>query len=163
MAKTVTVDEHHKMIVSEEDYGFASQNKWRMSSHKHQPYVQLYGTTYYAHRLIAERASIGINEDIDHINGDTLDNRRSNLRAASRKDNIRNQKTRSLETKTSKFKGVSWFKRDSCWLANIHVDYKTKNLGYYTTEEDAARAYDRAALKFFGAFARTNFPRSDYE
>lgn len=57
---------------------------------------------------------------------------------------------------TSQYLGVSWFKRDACWKAFIYVDKKQKHLGYYQSEIDAARAYNVAALKYHGEFARLN-------
>lgn len=93
--------------------------------------------------------------EVDHRNGDGLDNRRDNLRYATR---ARNTANRASVGGSSRFKGVSWSKRDKIWYANICVNYRTIYLGTYRNEEDAARAYDAAAKKYFGAFARPNFP-----
>lgn len=114
------------------------------------------------HRVILERKlnrKLLKGEECDHINGNPLDNRRDNLRACSHSQNLKNQNRRS--TNTSGYTGVSYFGYDSRsrkWNANIKVNYKSINLGYYATAEEAARAYDKAAREYFGKFARLNFP-----
>ena len=85
---------------------------------------------------------------VDHANGDGLDNRRVNLRLASMTENARNQRVR---LHSSQYKGVSAFRRTHRWTAAIH-------LGYFLTERAAAEAYDDAARRLFGEFARCNFP-----
>lgn len=93
--------------------------------------------------------------DVDHINGDRTNNRWSNLRAASRQQNLRNMQMRTRQN-TSGFKGVSWISRCSLWHAAIGIDRKNKSLGYFRDPVSAARAYDAAAINRFGEFARTN-------
>lgn len=93
---------------------------------------------------------------VDHINGDTLDNRRSNLRLATPSQNQGNRAKQAHAT--SKFKGVSWHKKAGKWRATISVNRKQIHLGFYTQQEHAALAYDEAARHHFGEFARPNFP-----
>lgn len=99
----------------------------------------------------------------DHINHDLLDNRRGNLRLATRSQNGKNRrKPDSFAGKqcTSKYKGVVFQPRQgrkSHWLAQIRVNGKTNCLGYHPTEVEAALAYDTAAKTSFGEFAKTNF------
>ena len=95
-------------------------------------------------------------QDVDHINGDPLDNRRANLRLCTRSQN--NANTRLSSTNTSGFKGVSWFKRTGRWRAMISLENCQLGLGYYDDLIDAAHAYDGAARYFFGEFANPNFP-----
>lgn len=107
----------------------------------------------YLHRLIVGAAP-GL--EVDHINGDTLDNRRANLRVCTRAENARNLAKRPGGS--SRFKGVSWSSGDRRWRAFIRVDRRQISLGSFRAEQDAARAYDDAAIREFGEFARTNFP-----
>lgn len=109
-------------------------------------------TTLYMHRLILGAPS---GADVDHINNDGLDNRRANLRLASRSQNLANTRKRA-GTYTSQFKGVYRARRK--WAASIKVNQVRKSLGEYHSEEDAARAYDAAARAAWGPFARLNFP-----
>ena len=95
-------------------------------------------------------------EDVDHINRDCLDNRRENLRKATHQQNTMNSPSRKG---SSRFKGVSWDRRRNCWIACIRDNYRTVHLGGFAVEEDAARAYDEAARRLHGEFARVNFPR----
>lgn len=90
----------------------------------------------------------------DHINRDRLDNRRCNLRKATRSQNTANSKMPS--TNTSGYKGVYYRKEQNRWRASIRVDGKLMSLGQYGSAEDAAKAYNDAALKHFGEFAFLN-------
>jgi hypothetical protein len=91
---------------------------------------------------------------VDHKNGDGLDNRRANLRLCTTQTNAMNQRA-GRKNKTSRYKGVSKHK-DGGWSALICHNYKSQYLGYFKSEIDAARAYDRKALELFGEFARIN-------
>jgi hypothetical protein len=93
---------------------------------------------------------------IDHANGVRTDNRWANLREATRTEQNRNKAAHS--DSTSRFIGVSFRPDRGKWRANIFVDGKQVSLGVFTDEEEAARAYDIAAAKHFGNFARLNFP-----
>lgn len=90
---------------------------------------------------------------VDHANGDGLDNRRSNLRPATRSQNAQNT---HAATGSSGFKGVAWHRKNRKWQARITVAGVTKSLGYFHDAEEAAKAYDAAALDAFGEFAFTN-------
>lgn len=95
--------------------------------------------------------------ETDHIDGDGLNNRRSNLREASRGENKRNQ--RRYQSNTSGFKGVSWHRGHEKWSAYIGLDGKLRHLGYFLSAEEAARVRDDAARGLHGDFATLNFPR----
>jgi hypothetical protein len=100
---------------------------------------------------------------VDHKNLNSLDNRKENLRLATHGENMCNRGKR--ENTSSPYKGAR-YKKDCCrrkhWQGMITVAGKRINLGHFLTEVEAARAYDRAAIKFHGEFARLNFPREDY-
>lgn len=106
------------------------------------------------HRIIIS-APDGV--EVDHIDGDGLNNRRSNLRLCTHQENLRNRRTWGL----SRFRGVG-FKNDhwrkSKWYARIAVDGRAQCLGHFRTPEEAAIAYDEAAARLFGEFAKFNFP-----
>lgn len=89
---------------------------------------------------------------IDHVNGDSLDNRMDNLRICSQQQNNCNRKSPNVK-KTSKFKGVYWHSQNNCWIAQC----KRIHLGRFATQELAAKAYDIAAKEQFGDYACTNF------
>lgn len=107
------------------------------------------------HRVILER-SLGRKllkeEDVDHISMDGLDNRRSNLRVATRSQNSQN--TPKRRNNTSGYKGVIWHKRNKKWYARIGYKGKSISLGLHDTPEQAYEAYKRAALELFGEYAR---------
>lgn len=96
---------------------------------------------------------------VDHINGNGLDNRRANLRPATASQNQANQRMR--RDNRSGFRGVQHAPRGR-WRALIVAKGQRISLGYYDAREDAARAYDVAAIQHFGEYARTNFPRENY-
>lgn len=95
---------------------------------------------------------------VDHANGDGLDNRRANLREATRQQNAQNRRRRC--DNRAGFKGVSKvYRRRNLWRAVIHVRGQQVSLGCFRTPEEAALAYDTAARDLFGEFAALNFPR----
>lgn len=141
-------------LVDDEDAAMVTQYKWvaRESRNKRTFYAQrnvlLEGgrrTTQQMHQLIM--GAIGV----DHINGNGLDNRRSNLRVATQSQNSANSGPRS-----GRYKGVT--RRGSRWRAQIRIDWHQMQIGTYDTAEDAARAYDRHAFEAWGEFAYLNFP-----
>lgn len=91
----------------------------------------------------------------DHINHDTLDNRRFNLRVCTKSENAMN----IIKTKlaSSKYKGVYWDKRIKKWVARVHYNYNYNHVGNFDNETDAAKAYDKKDIEIFGEFANTNF------
>jgi hypothetical protein len=122
---------------------------------------------YYLHNLVWERvndAALPKGFLVDHINQDKLDNRRENLRMASRSDNEANKKKRRTQSggkTTSSYKGVTKMKGDRTkpWRCTITISTVQEALGCYATEEEAARAYDKAAVEKFDEFAYLNFPK----
>lgn len=89
---------------------------------------------------------------IDHINGDSLDNRIENLRPATQSQNCANQGLK--KNNTSGIKGVRYRKDTNKWTAHVMVNRKNISLGCYGTIEEAAIAYEIGAKKFFGEFAK---------
>jgi hypothetical protein len=110
--------------------------------------------------ILLHRVILGDPPDhkVDHINGDTLDCRRSNLRRATSVENGRNR-TRISRRNTSGYHGVTWHKRAGKWQAGIRIEGRFIYLGLFDDPEPAAAAYDEAAREHFGEFApQLNFP-----
>lgn len=91
---------------------------------------------------------------VDHVDHNTLNNQKSNLRICT---NTQNQGNSKPCISTSKYKGITWYKRDKKWEAQIKINYKTIHLGRFNSEIEAAKVYDIAAKKHFGEFAYLNF------
>lgn len=158
MTKEIPLTQGKVAIVDNDVYEWASQWKW---------YAQKHRNTYYVRRGVWQTGkvlSVNLHREImnapkgvqvDHINGDGLDNRRSNLRLATNTENSCNQSKQS--NNTSGFKGVYWHKVVKKWQVCIRKNYHLIYIGYYNTPEEAALAYDKAALEHFGEFAKTNY------
>jgi hypothetical protein len=115
----------------------------------------------YVHRIVMQRilgTNIPSGSKVDHINGNGLDCRRSNLRLVTHAQNLANRP--GWKTSSSKFKGVTFNKQRQLWQSKITVSAKTKHLGYFANEIDAAKAYDSAAKELFRDCAYTNFKES---
>lgn len=93
---------------------------------------------------------------VDHINNNGLDNRKENVRLATRAQNNYNRKKYDNNSR-SKYKGVSFKKKNRKWSAQIGLNNKMLFLGYFKKEIDAAKKYDKAARKYHGQFANLNF------
>lgn len=102
------------------------------------------------HRLFSPEA-----EQVDHINNIKHDNRRENLRPVTNAQNQMNQ-PKCKKPKSSRYKGVCWYKTSEKWMSRIGINKKSKHLGYYITEEEAALAYNKAASFYFGEYANLN-------
>lgn len=110
------------------------------------------GVDMYMHVLLAGPVPTG--KEVDHRNGDTLDNRRANMRVCTRRQNYRNRGKRP--NCTSRFKGVCRLKGCDRWRAYIRTASGFRHLGTFSREEDAAKAYNRAAIRYFKLFALLN-------
>ena len=152
MAREIQLTRGFVTLVDDWNYEWLNNYKW----YAHQGYAVSTGLnvlgTLRMHRVIL-RLAYGDTRHVDHTNHNTLDNREDNLRVCNHMENQRNQKARAG---TSRFKGVHWAKDRCRWRAQIRFEKRLKALGYYFNEEDAARAYDEAALRHFGEFAATN-------
>ena len=156
---TIPLSQGRFAKVDPEDYIWLSQFRWHCKNNINAVYAVRTITQngkskrIYMHRLIANTPA---HLFCDHINHDGLDNRKKNLRNCTLRQN--NANSRSSASSSSKYKGVSWSKAKSRWSAYIKKDGKQFFLGYFHSETEAARAYDRKAKEFFGRFANLNFP-----
>lgn len=159
-AKWISLTKNKYALVDEDDYNKVMEHNWCVCN-GYAAYAKYINKKYVfikMHRFILNAPD---DKHVDHINGDTLDNRKSNLRLCSHFENSKNQKKRTNKT-TSQFKGVHFWKRDNNWRASIKLDGKTKHIGYFDTEEAAAKAYDIAAIQYYKEFAKTNFSKENY-
>lgn len=148
----------HVVIVDAADYEWLSQWKWHALNNHGRGRYAIRGekaedgkqVTVYMHRLIM---SAGKGILVDHINGDGLDNRRINLRLATRHENMRNQHN---QRSNSGYRGVSWHRTRKKWGARIRYANKLWHLGWFDDPKEAALAYNKAALEYFGEFASPN-------
>lgn len=162
--KEIPLTRGYVALVDDEDYERVSAHKWCAAVQRRAD-----GTF----RVYAVRNDVRINGKqqkirlhrfiltapcgmvVDHINGNTLDNRRANMRICSHAENGCNR--RAQGGGKSYFKGVVWNKQRGKWEAQVWSKGRRVYAGLFTCEEDAARAYDAKATRLFGEFAKTNF------
>jgi hypothetical protein len=138
-------------VVSIEDAHFLRERAWSADENKKKKSVYAVADKMKLHRRILQ-----IDGRVDHENGVGLDNRRENLRPATNRQNGQNARARTGGT--SKYKGVCWVTSEQVWMAYIRIDGKHTVLGRFRDEIFAAKKYDEAAVKYFGPYARLNFP-----
>jgi hypothetical protein len=146
-------------VVGDEDFDYLSQFKWYSVGHDGKEYAARYGGRNKGlaqhirmHRVVLNAPN---GTEVDHVNRDRLDNRKLNLRLATRSQNGSNRDKFAGRTHSA-FKGVTYHKRDRCWQATICVNGDYIHLGYFNTERGAALAYNNAAVKYHGEFAKLN-------
>lgn len=146
-------------VVDSDDFQALSKHSWQAFPHKSAGFyagrcVRVPGTK--KHRMIyMHREITGAKKgfQVDHVDHDGLNNRKSNLRACV---SFQNQGNRRSGPHTSKYKGVILFRRLNLWRAQIKIKGFVKSLGYYHSEKQAALAYNKAAENYFGEFALLN-------
>ena len=153
----------HSCLVDDDDHEFLSQFNWwcsdNGSGYKYamrnhpvdgKPNIRM-------HRMLTAAMP---GDEVDHKDGNGLNNQRSNLRLCTRSQNVVNCEARSNK-RYSNYKGVSavWNRKKTrmYWTAQCRKDYKLHHIGCFPTEEEAARAYDNKAVELHGEFAKTNF------
>lgn len=162
--KTIALTQGYSAIVDDEDFEILNSLAWQVVIPRDIAYAQ--GAFRMSdgriknirmHRLILN-AKPGT--QIDHINRNALDNRRCNLRFCTRSQNQCNR-VYDKRRHSSQYRGVYWDKQLELWRAQFFARRKTFYLGCFEREEDAARAYDKAAMSYYGTFVRPNFPCAD--
>lgn len=149
MVKEISLTRGRVALVDDEDFEWLSTKKWciqenRKNGHAYAHTSRWKGKKYvYMHRIIigAKKGQI-----VDHINGNTLDNRSSNLRIVTPRQNQQNMHYE----RSSKYPGVSWYTNDKKWVARIQIEGKNKGLGYFKSEKEAFEAYKKAVHELVG-------------
>lgn len=152
--------------VDDEDYDYLMQWKWFANkvgntfyAKRNTPTIESKRNTIIMHRLILKSENDML---IDHIDGDGLNNVKSNLRVCTKSENNRNRK--SVKGSTSKYLGVHFYTSKTnytAWIAKIRHNKILYRLGYFKSENDAALAYNKKAQELHGEFANLNIITND--
>lgn len=144
-------------LIDDGDLALVDGRRWSMASGyaRHSELVNGKWVVVFMHRLITGASP---DQHVDHANRNRLDNRRANLRFATRSQNGANRKV--SRNNTSGYVGVGRRRDSGKWQARLCVEGTRLHLGIFHDVADAARAYDAAALEHFGEFAALNFPES---
>ena len=143
-------------LVDDEDFEEISKYKWHVNNDGYATrnyWLNQKCYTIRLHRLITKAKS---GDEVDHINLNKLDDRKSNLRICSLSENRRNRTIK--QNNTSGYKGISFCpeKKKNQWSSRIGINGKRICLGHYGTKKEAAQVYNNAAIKYHGEFARLN-------
>jgi hypothetical protein len=154
--RKITCTDGSIALVDDDDYNKIKAYRWIRAEWTN-GYVICYikRKIVYLHRLVM---NAGPKQGVDHRSRNKLDNQKGNLRFATRSQNACNSKLRC--DSTSGYKGVSFMKSSSKWLAYACINNKQVNIGLFKTPKEAAIEYDKKALELYGEFARTNFPQA---
>jgi HNH endonuclease/AP2 domain len=139
-----------RILVDDEDYEFLNQFAWQVDK-ENSVAMHFNGKTMLLHRFIINPPK-GL--EIDHIDGNRLNNQKSNLRLATSSQNKINRGPR--KDNKSGYKGVSWHKQQEKWTARIMTSGKYLSLGLFKDIRLAAQAYNEAAVRYYGAYAWLN-------
>jgi len=141
-------------IVDAADYDWLNQYKWCASASRNRFFARsaVKGKGIWMHRLIMNPPAGMV---VDHIDGNSLNNKRENLRICTARQNSYNRKGYGT---ASKYKGVHWNKSTKRWVAVIKHYGVSIFLGSFNSEINAAKAYDKKAKELFGEFSYLNFP-----
>jgi hypothetical protein len=144
-------------LVDDADYDELNQHKWHAHRSGNGWYAQRHGFRGNKRCILHMHREVMLPPDamqVDHANGNGLDNQRSNLRICTHAENVRNGRKR--RPGSSRFRGVTHNKRLGKWVAQICVNFQKMHLGVFDTEREAAFEYALAALVHFGAFTPIN-------
>jgi hypothetical protein len=158
--KEIPLTQGKAALVDDADYEFLNQWKWCTHQFGKKWYaVRGQGTRKTQKILLMHRVITNAPDgmEVDHWDHDGLNNQRYNLRVCTSSQNKANKPKRI--DNTSGYKGVTWDRFRGKYVAQIHVNGKHIFLGRFSDVEEAARAYDKAAIKIFGEFAYLNFPK----
>lgn len=161
--KRIKLTQNQYAIVDNEDFEYLNQFKWYARNETNKYYAARHGNIginkYKKIRMHREIINASETEYVDHINGNTLDNRKSNLRTCTSSQNSMNR-GKSKNNKSG-YKGVYLDKRNNSWYAQICTKGKRYTVSCFKTKIDAAVAYNELAIKHHRAFAKLNIIESD--
>lgn len=145
------------VLVDDEDYSRVMEFRWQLNETKTSKRIVMYSTFAGFTQRLANFIMNDTNNSrmFDHIDRNPFNNCKNNLREATKQQNCFN--TSKRQNTSSKYKGVSLNKRLNKWHSYISRNYNRINIGWFETEEAAARAYDVKARELFGEFANLNF------
>lgn len=143
-------------LVDDADFELVSQYRWHAHPNGRNVYAARAWREGGAQRIQFMHTLIAGYVETDHVDHNGCHNYRANLRPATKRQNAANQRKRAG---SSRYKGVSWNRAHSAWMAYITVDYRQRHLGYFADEADAARRYDDEARAAWDDRACLNFPR----
>ncbi len=151
--KYIKLSQNKRAMVDDADFGWLNQWKWHAIRQRHLWYAAR-PKSVKMHRLIMGLTK-GDGKEVDHKNGNGVDNRRENLRICTRPENIQNQ---HIVRGSCKYQGVCRDRTNNKWMAYIMKNGKQTTIGLFKNKKDAARAYDKKALELYGPDAKVNFP-----
>ncbi|MBW8039596.1 MAG: hypothetical protein FVQ85_06310 [Planctomycetes bacterium] len=153
-ARYIPLTQGRFAVVDADDYERLIKHKWSCQKSKNNCYAsRAYGYTRISMHRVIMKAPKGL--QVDHIDGNGLNNRKSNLRLCTHAENVHN--SRPMRNVSSKYKGVCWHKDKKKWCVSITKSDRRSYLGHFDDEIVAAREYDKKAKELFGEFAYLNF------
>lgn len=161
--KFVELTQGHRALIDDDDFELVSQYSWHYSFYRNNEYARRSlgaGQGYQGMHTLLMRDEVVRSCEVDHIDGNGLNNQRINLRVVYHSENIQNQRVQTRSK--SGYRGVSHFPkcgqwdRKKPWRARIKVDGIDRTIGYFETPDQAALAWNEVAYEAWGDFARLN-------
>lgn len=155
--KEITLTQGKVALVDDDVFEYLNQWKWHYQKVEKTGYaIRSEGPKHHQRFILMHRVIMNTpsDQEVDHADHEGCNNQRYNMRNCTHASNMQNR-TKQIGN-TSGYKGVYFYKRDKKWVASISLNDNIVYLGRFTTPEDAARAYDKAALEHYGEFALLN-------
>lgn len=156
MIRTIPLTQGYSATVDDEDYAELSKYNWTILKTGGKVYAIRHLSGSSNSHILMHRQILDLEDgvEVDHIDGDGLNNCRDNLRPATRSQNSWNRLYRPRGH--SKYRGVYFKKREHKWVAQLTYNNRSIHIGYFKTEEEAALAWNKLAMEMYGEYARLN-------